>query len=121
MSVERKVPDGYSFWWEPMAQRGDDLPEGIPPADKIIYLELRNLYAAVRSKTKTRESAVKEKKQLLEDYRCYQFQEQMREEWVQVIKNTELARAEFRKNPTVENGWKLVDAIEGNTRKESTP
>ena len=113
MSEERKVPEGYSFWWEPMAQRGDEMPGDIPCCDKIIYLELRNLYGSVRNKIITRDTAVREKKQLLEDHRCYLFQEEMREEWVTVIKNTELARAEFRKNPTVENGWNLLHAAEG--------
>ena len=30
-----------------------------------------------------------------------------------IIKRTETARADFRKNPTVENGYKLLAAIEG--------
>jgi hypothetical protein len=97
-----------------MAQRGDEMPTDMPEPDKILYMELRCLYGSVRNKIITRETAITEKKQLLEDYRCYQFQEQMREEWVAAIRNTELARAEFRKNPTVENGWKLLNAVEGN-------
>lgn len=106
----------YSFPWERQAQRGEEMPDNISCSDKIIYLELRNLYAAVRNKVITRETAVKEKKLLLEDYRQYVFQEEMREEWVSVIKATELARAEFRKNPTIENAEKLVAIIEGRKR-----
>lgn len=113
MSEDRKIPEGYTFWREPMSQRGDEMPDSIPPSDKIIYLELRNLYGAVRNKIITRKTAVMEKKLLLVDYRAYQFQDEMREKWVSVIKKTEFARAEFRKNPSVERGWDLVDAIEG--------
>ena len=106
----------YSFPWERQAQRGEEMPDNVPFSDKIIYLELRNLYAAVRNKVITRETAVKEKKLLLEDYRQYVFQEEIREEWVAVIKATELARAEFRKNPTVENAETLVAIIEWRKR-----
>lgn len=113
MSEERKIPDGYSFWWEPMAQRGEEMPSDIPCADKIAYMQLRSLYGQVRNKIITRDRAVSEKKQILQDHRCYQFQEEMGQEWTAVIQKTELARSEFRKNPTVDNAWKLIDAIEG--------
>ena len=108
----------YSFSWERQAQRGEEMPENISFSDKIIYLELRNLYAAVRNKVITRETAVKEKKLLLEDHRQYVFQEEMREEWVEVIKATEQARSEFRKNPTIENAEKLVEIIEGRKNRD---
>ena len=106
----------YSFPWERKAQRGEEMPDNIPFSDEIIYLELRNLYAAVRNKVITRETAVKEKILLLEAHRQYVFQEEMREELVAVIKATELARAEFRKNPTAENAEALVEIIEGRRR-----
>lgn len=113
MSENRKVPDGYSFWWEPMAQRGEDMPLDMPEADKIAFMMLRSLYGQVKQKIITRDMAVKEKKQIIEDYRCYQFQEEMREEWVEIIKLTELARSEFRKNPSIETAECLVKIIEG--------
>ena len=108
----------YSFSWERQAQRGEEMPENISFSDKIIYLELRNLYAAVRNKVITRETAVKEKKLLMEDHRQYVFQEEMREEWVEVIKATEQSRSEFRKNPTIENAEKLVEIIEGRKNRD---
>lgn len=109
----------YSFQWEPQAQRGEDMPDDLPFSDQIIYLELRSLYGQVRNKIITRETAVKEKKQLLDNYRQYVFQEQMREEWVAIIKATEQARAEFRKNPTIENAKILVEIIEGRKHDRS--
>lgn len=113
MSEERKVPDGYSFWWEPMAQRLEEMPDGLSGPDKILYIQLRGLYGQVKQKIINRDTAVLEKKKLLEEHRCYQFQEEMGQEWIAVIQKTELARSAFRKNPTVENAWKLIDAIEG--------
>lgn len=110
---------GVTFSWEKQAQHGEEMPDNLPCCDNIIYLELRNLYAAVRNHTITRDTAIKEKKKLLEDYRQYQFQEEMRREWVAVIKATELTRAEFRKAPTVENGWNLINAIEGRNLREA--
>ena len=101
-----------------MAQRGEDMPNDLSSSDRIIYLELRSLYGQVRNKIIGRDVAVKEKKQLVEDHRCYVFQEQMRQQWVQVIKDTELARAEFRKDPSIENGYKLVNTIEGKCLRE---
>ena len=38
---------------------------------------------------------------------------QIRNDVSDIIRRTELARADFRKNPTVENGWNLLNACEG--------
>lgn len=48
------------------------------------------------------------------------FQHEMGKEWVKVIKNTELARAEYMKNPTVENADKLMKAIYRVERKDAS-
>ena len=107
---------GIVLPWEQQAIRGDEMPNGLEYPDQILYLCLRMLYAQKRAGIIDRDTAIVEKKKLLDEYRCYQFREQMGEEWVQVIKDTDLARAEFRKNPTVENGFKLVEIIEGRKR-----
>lgn len=96
---------------------GDDLPMDLGYADQVMYLSLRLLYATYRKGTITREQAVKEKKQLLDEYRMYSFREKMGQEWVEQIRLTELARAEYRKNPTEENGMRLVELLEGRNLK----
>lgn len=92
---------------------GDEMPNGLHYPEQICYLSLRLLYKQLRRGDITRPVAIVEKKKLLEEYRLYKFREKMGEEWVQVIRMTELARSEFRKNPTVENGFKLVAILEG--------
>lgn len=113
MSEEHKIPEGYTFWWEPMAQGGDGMPDGLEWAEQMLYIELRGLYGQVRMKVIERQNAVREKKRLLEDYRCYQFQDGMYKKFAAAIRSTELYRAEFRKNPTIENAWKVIRALEG--------
>ena len=113
MSEEHKIPEGYSFWWEPIAQGGEEMPKGLERADQILFIQLRGLYGQVRGKIITRDMAVREKKMLMEEHRCYQFQDKMYDEFVVFLRKTELARAEFRKNPSIDSAWRLVYALEG--------
>lgn len=95
------------------------MPDGLEYPDQILYLCLRMLYAQKREGIIDRDRAISEKKRLLDEYKQYQYQDNMGKEWVRAIKDTELARAAFRKDPTVENAWKLIDAIEGRTIHEN--
>lgn len=109
---------GVVFPWEQKAIRGEEMPTGLEYPDQVLFLSLRMLYAQKRADLIDRETAIREKKKLLDEYRDYKYREQMGEEWVEVIKQTELARAEFRKNPSIETASKLVDIIEGRKRSE---
>lgn len=104
---------GVVLPWEQQAIRGEEMPNGLEYPDQILFLCLRMLYAQKRAGIIDRETAVREKKKLLDEYRVYQYREKMGDEWVQVIKDTDIARSDFKKNPTVENGHRLVAAIEG--------
>lgn len=99
--------------YEYMAQRGDEMPDGLHYPDQLLYQALALLYARYRLKNISREQASKEKKKLLDDYRCYKFQWDMGDEWVEAIKRTEHARAAYRENRTLENADKLLEAVEG--------
>lgn len=105
-----------AFPYERQAMNGDEMPDGLEYPDQIMFLSLRMLYAQLKQGIIDRETAVREKKKLAKEYEQYSFVEQMGKEWVQAIKETELARAEFRKNPSVENGYKLLNAVEGSKR-----
>ena len=109
------VPEsGVTFPWEKAAMNGDELPDNLGYPEQVLFLELRMLYDQYRKGIiPDREQAVREKKRLLDEYRIYSYREKMGEEWVEQIRLTELARAEFRKNPTAENGMKLVLLLEG--------
>lgn len=108
---------GVVLPWESAAIRGEEMPNGLEYPDQILFLQLRMLYAQKRSGIIDRETAIIEKKKLLDEYKLYQFRDSMEKEWGEIIKLTELARAEYRKNPSTENGMKLVEIIEG--RKKS--
>lgn len=89
------------------------MPTGLNYPDQLMYQALALLYARYRLKTITREQATIEKKELLENYRVYQFQWDMGDKWVEVIKATDLARCEYCKDRTLENADKLVKCIDG--------
>lgn len=113
MVSESEKTSGIVLPWEQKAIRGEEIPKDLSYPDQILFLMLRSLYDQVRKGVVTRETAVVEKKKLLDEYRVYSFREQMGEQWVEVIKNTDLARSEYRKNRTLENADKLVAIIEG--------
>lgn len=110
---------GVVFPWEQAAIRGDEMPDGLSYPDQILFLGLRMLYAQKRAGIINRDTAVVEKKKLLDEYRVYTFREKMGDEWVEQIRLTEIARAEYRKNRTLENADKLVLLIEGRNFRET--
>lgn len=112
MSEENKTT-GVILPWEQQAIRGEEMPAGLEYPDQVLFLSLRMLYSQKRAGVINRETAISEKKKLLNEYRLYKFRDDMEKQWVRMIKDTELLRAEYRNNPTVENGMKLIAVIEG--------
>ena len=104
---------GIVLPWEKDAMAGLEMPNGLSYPDQILYLSLRMLYRQYYQKIIERDTATKEKKKLLDEYKVYQFREELEKQWVEIIRLTELARAEYRKNPCHENAMKLIDIIEG--------
>ena len=104
---------GIILPWEKDAMAGLEMPDGLSYPDQILYLSLRMLYRQYYQKIIDRETATKEKKKLLDEYKIYQFREELEKQWVEIIRLTELARAEYRKKPCHENAMKLIDIIEG--------
>lgn len=101
------------FPYERQAANGDEMPGGVDYPDKVTYLCFRMLYAQLRQGIIDRETAIREKKKLLKEYESYKFVDQMGKQWVQIIKDTEIARSEYRKCRTIENADKLLIAIDG--------
>ena len=104
---------GIILPWEKDAMAGLEMPNGLSYPDQILYLELRMLYRQYFQKVIDRETAIKEKKKLLDEYRCCQYREEMGNHWVEVIRLTDLARCDYKKNRTLENADRLVEIIEG--------
>ena len=104
---------GIVLPWEKDAMAGLEMPKGLSYPDQILYLELRMLYRQYYKKIIDRETATKEKKKLLDEYRCYQYREEMGNHWVEIIRLTDLARCDYKKNRTLENADRLIEIIEG--------
>lgn len=104
---------------EGMAKDGNEMPDGLEYPDQVMYLCMRMLYSQLRLGIIDRDAAIREKKRLVREYECYAFRNEMGKEWVQVIKSTELARAEYMKNRTLDNADKLMEAIYQVKRKDS--
>ena len=99
--------------YEKIAMAGGEMPKGLEYPDQILFLELRLLYDNYKRKMIDRDKATQEKVELLRTYEAHKIVDKMGKEWVDIIRLTELARAEYRKNPCHENAVKLIEIIEG--------
>lgn len=99
--------------YEKIAMAGGEMPKGLEYPDQILFLELRLLYDSYKRKLIDRENATQEKVELLRTYEAHKIVDKMGKEWVDQIKRTELARAEYRKDKTIENADKLLACVEG--------
>ena len=104
---------GVVLPYEQAAIRGEEMPKGLDYPDQILYVFLRDLYDRFRSRKIDKETAVMEKKTYLDDYRGYKQNWEMGNHWAQVLIKTDLARAEYKKNPTIENANRLVAVLDG--------
>lgn len=99
--------------YEKIAMAGGEMPNGLEYPDQILFLELRLLYDSYKRKLIDRDAATQEKVELLRTYEAHKIVDRMGKEWVDQIKRTELARAEYRKDKTIENADKLLACVEG--------
>ena len=99
--------------YEKIAMSGGEMPKGLEYPDQILFLELRLLYDSYKRKLIDRDVATREKVELLRVYEAHKIVDSMGKEWVEQIKKTETARANYRKDRTLENADLLVLAIEG--------
>jgi hypothetical protein len=99
--------------YEKIAMAGGEMPDGLEYPDQILFLELRLLYDSYKRKLIDRERATQEKVELLRTYEAHKIVDRIGKEWVDQIKRTELARAEYRKDKTIENADKLLTCVEG--------
>ena len=104
---------GIVLSWENDAMSGAEMPAGLSYPDQILYQQLRLLYWQYRQNVVDRETAKREKLKFIEEYKRNQFRERLGKYWVEITKSTEIARAEYRKNPCHENAMKLVEILEG--------
>ena len=111
--VSESKSTGVVLPWEQAAIKGQEIPKGLDYPDQILFILLRDLYARFRDGKVDKETATAQKQSFLDDYRVYAFHWESGQRWVEIIRKTDLARAEYRKNRTLENADKLVSAIDG--------
>ena len=99
--------------YEKIAMAGGEMPQGMEYPDQILFLELRLQYDSYKRKLIDRETATREKVELLRTYEAHKIVDNMGKEWVDQIKRTELARAAYRKERTIQNADKLLACVEG--------
>lgn len=99
--------------YEKVAMAGGEMPKCLEYPDQILFLQLRLLYDSYRRKLIDRETATREKVELLRTYEANKIGETAVKECAKQIKNTEIARAEYRKNKSIEAADRLLACIEG--------
>ncbi len=104
---------GVVMEWEKSAIDGEEMPDGLNLFEAALFIAVRNLYSQLRNGFVSRDVAVREKTRLLREYNSRLFLEEQCKRYVQTIKNTELARSEYRKNRTIENADKMLIAFDG--------
>lgn len=107
---DTKLPE---FEYERQAMAGGEMPDGLRFAGQHYYLGLRMLYHQFKNGVIDRETATSEKRKLLHTYEYDIMWEKIADGFIQQRKNSELARAEYRKNPCSENAVKIIEVIEG--------
>lgn len=108
--AEDKLPE---FEYERQAMNGEEMPEGLRFSGQHYYLGLRMLYHQYKNGVIDRETATKEKRQLLNTYEYDLMWEKIADGFIESKKLSESARAEYRKNPCHENAVKIIESIEG--------
>lgn len=101
------------FDWERDAMEGKPAPEHLEYPERKLYREIRSLYHQYKIGAISRSTAVRDKMMLIRDYKCDKNNWELVQMSADLIKRTERARAEYRRNRTLENADKLVEAIDG--------
>lgn len=115
--VSKSETTGVTFPWEQQAINGEPLPDGLGYAEKVLYLGLRSLYFQVRNKFIPRETAIIEKKKLLEDFRLNKFNEEMFEEDSKIWAKISGPVIEYTNEPSIEKADKIMELLYGVKRK----
>jgi hypothetical protein len=107
---EKRLPE---FEYEHQAMNGEAMPDSLRFAGQHYYLGLRMLYHQYKNGVIDRNTARAEKQKLLKRYEHDLMWEAIADGFIQQRNNSEIARADYRKNPCHENAVKIIESIEG--------
>lgn len=103
--------------WERDLQRGNPVPDFVLLPDQMAYTAMRNILTAVKRGTISKRQATAERAAIRLQYdRAMEqiaFDKKLTDHHVRILKETELACSECRKNPTPENAIRLCNIIDG--------
>lgn len=108
--AEERLPE---FEYERQAMAGEKMPDGLRFAGQHYYLGLRMLYHQYKQGIIDMETATRDKRQLLKTYEYDLMWEEIADEFIKNRNDSEIARANYRKNPCHENAVKIIESIEG--------
>lgn len=104
---------------EDMAFRGEPMPELRSQAQVLLFLHFRNLYDYAKRIQMAPEQGAREKHEILKAYEINKFLEDLQEQTNNMWKRVEVTAMEYRKNPSIENADKLLEALYRVDRKEA--
>lgn len=99
--------------YERIAMACGEMPDDLEWYDRQMFLMLRTLYWQYKQGIVDRETASREKRKLLKDRDFHLFQDNFTKDIAKKIMDTDAARAEYRKNRTLENADAIILAFEG--------
>lgn len=105
------------FPYEREAERGEQMPDGLPLPDQLAFRFLRSMYRDMRNGISSRERAVLEKGQMTHSYNKAKEEmdnwSKMGQYWAEKYKAVESAQSAYLKNRTLENADRLSAALDG--------
>lgn len=103
----------FAFPWEKLAMKNAPVPSGLSLRDIQAYTSLRNIYSAYHDGKIDRDTASKEKQEIIRAYKENQQAEKLIDFHAKMYKLTEAAKIQFKKDQTIENAMKLYYAMDG--------
>ena len=96
------------FPYETEAANGEPMPDGLSLVDQCAFYFLQTMYRGLRTGSKDRDQAIKEKGQM-----TYQYNKEMGDFWAETYRQVEAAQTAYRKNRTLANADRLIAALDG--------
>ena len=105
------------FPYETEAANGEAMPDGLSLVDQCAFYFLQTMYRGLRTGSKDRDQAIKEKGQMTYQYnkeKCImESWRKMGDFWAETYRQVEAAQTAYRKNRTLANADRLIAALDG--------
>lgn len=102
-----------SFLYEKQAKSGEPMPDGLTMPEQMYYQALALLSARYKFGAISAEDSVREKRLLEREYKNMLGKEKYISAAVTLWANIENASVAFAKDPTIENAYKMHEAVYG--------